>query len=389
MKLEKFAKCCQKCWGQYLEYLRRAQFSGRLDAEGRIYFPNTILITETPDHYIMELVGVSEDFNGLKIKKHKSKSTNYYFNQIDYKTDDPGTDLISFRFEGMIFKSRFSDAVFSDRLRLLDLYQRPNIKIASDASIQLTKLSNDLTFDGCVFVNSDGSRIRMKFVIYAWLVTKNVQEVDVQKSIDILSKYGGVYGVTWGSGDHRDIYVLAQFQSTYLQPGLSEPTIGNFLDNHPDFTRRAFGVDHFVYEPFLRWVADSRHEEKDINPDLMLRRSDGYYDICDLKLPLLDRNVTTGERERRRFVSSILEGVAQLSHYKEYFEQPENAAFAFKQYGIKVLDPKLILVVGNAENVRPDEISEASRMLAKVTFIDFDALANSYFASVVQSNRSV
>lgn len=388
MKLEKFAKCCHKYWSQYLEYLRRAQFGGRLNVEGHIYFPSTLLITETQDHYIMELVGVSETLGELKIKYHRADSSSYYFNQINYKSSENGcTDIVHQIFDGIIFKSNFDESIFPERLRLLESYNRPYVNMGSEEAIEISKLSDDLAFNGCVFVNSDGYRLRIKFVVYAWLVKKNVQENSVFNSIDRFFKNGEVYGITWGIKYDKDMYVLAQFQSTFLQPGLREPTIGNFLNLHPDFTKRSFGIEDFVYEPLLRWVADSSVAEKDINPDLMLKRSDGYYDICDLKLPLLDKSVTTGERERRRFVSAVMEGVAQLSHYEEYFAQPDNAAFALQKYGIKVRDPKLILVVGNAENVRSNEIKEASRMLAKVTFIDFDALANSYFASVVRPSR--
>ena len=119
-------------------------------------------------------------------------------------------------------------------------------------------------------------------------------------------------------------------------------------------------------------------EEKAINPDLLIRRQDGFYDIYDLKTAVLDRTrITKGAKRRRRFIDYVEEGIAQLAHYRSYFTSERNAAHAFAKYGVRVSKPNLILVVGNYDNAKPRELEEASRKLGGISIIDYDSLLQS------------
>jgi len=141
--------------------------------------------------------------------------------------------------------------------------------------------------------------------------------------------------------------------------------------------------EDLVPQPSLDWQVPSPDpEEHAIQPDLLLRRSDGNWDIWDLKLPLLGRrDVTTGPRNRRRFVHDIEDGIAQLAHYREFFEIPEHRQLLADKYDANLDDPRYGLVVGNYENVDEDKINEAKRRLGSFEMVDYDSVLQLYVAA--------
>jgi len=199
-----------------------------------------------------------------------------------------------------------------------------------------------------------------------------------------------VKGVQTVEGDELKFKVIAgQFQNIYLLKGLHETVIGEFFKLHPEVIYRAFNTDSFYYEPYLKWIEhDGTCEDEAINPDLLVRRLDGFYDIFDLKTGLLERtNVTKGGRKRRRFIDYVEEGVAQLANYREYFSYEKNAALAKEKYGVEVRAPNLVLVVGNWENSQLDEVHQACRRYPDVKIIDYDTLCHMFLSPKFDSNK--
>jgi hypothetical protein len=129
----------------------------------------------------------------------------------------------------------------------------------------------------------------------------------------------------------------------YLSPFVHEPKLGVFLNENPDFVYRALSTDRFMHEQTFRWQGP-RAGEPAIRPDLLVRRTDGTYDIYDLKTALLSRKVTRKSRARRMLDKDLEEGFAQLAHYYEYFIMPENAGYLRDVHGVQVVDPRLVLV---------------------------------------------
>jgi hypothetical protein len=174
------------------------------------------------------------------------------------------------------------------------------------------------------------------------------------------------------------------FASTYLLHDLHETTIGEFLNQHEDILLSAFDARRLIHEPFLEWRDGTPGaDEIAINPDFILERADGSHIIGDLKLPLLETaNVTKGGKKRRRsFIAPVPDGLAQLAHYEEYFQSPENRAFAQAKYGIEVSDPRKLLVIGTQENVDPTEFEEAARSTPAFEIIDYDSILRLYLAA--------
>ncbi|KTC37098.1 hypothetical protein AO265_23265 [Pseudomonas sp. ABAC61] len=190
-------------------------------------------------------------------------------------------------------------------------------------------------------------------------------------------------GVQAVSDKDRRIILASQLQNLYLLPGLRETTIGEFLKLHPEIIKKAFDTQHFEYEPSLKWVEhDGFCTDNEINPDLLIKRKDGYYDICDLKTAKLEKNrITKADRSRRRFIDYVAEGVAQLANYREYFQYPKNAALAKEKYGVEIKNPRLILVVGNWDNFNEQEVAQACRQYENLEVIDYDTISQLYINS--------
>ena len=104
--------------------------------------------------------------------------------------------------------------------------------------------------------------------------------------------------------------------------------------------------------------------------------------LCEVKLPLLKRaSLTTGGHRRRRFVSDVSEGIAQLLPItSKLFEKQIQAhqKILRERYGVTVSDPRLILLVGSAENYDAQEVVEAQRMHRHFELLDYDTIRALY-----------
>ena len=91
----------------------------------------------------------------------------------------------------------------------------------------------------------------------------------------------------------------------------------------------------------------------------------------------METSLTTGKPSRTNFKSQITNGLAQLAHYKSYFDDPANATYAEQTFGIRVNNPELILIVGNRDNLYEDEVSKASSLYAQCFHVlDYDSVAS-------------
>lgn len=187
---------------------------------------------------------------------------------------------------------------------------------------------------------------------------------------------GRVRGVMLVDNSRAEDFVIAgQFASFFLLPGLRETTLGEFLRLHPTLLNTAFGSRRFIYEPMMEWKDGISAGDSSIDPDILLARDDGYFDIFDLMTAALERKaITKGPRRRRRSIDYVEEGVAQLVHYEEYFCTAENAAHALAKYGVEVRQPHLTLVVGNYDNADLAQVVEAGKHFNAIRIIDYDSL---------------
>jgi len=386
MKFNDFAQIGVEWWNSYFAEIQKYQKQGRIEPKPRgsqVLFPTIVLATRCGDgYYILELIGATREFHPLKLKVHSDRSVYRYLNQFDPKQGSPifcfdGHNTL----RGLSFSRQEDLETVLARFPHVRLYPT-NIKASCG---QGTVFSfgpnfNHLIAEHCIIVNSSDRLTRCKAILWSVIVSSNITKQHLTDLLSYSTRDADVHGVYTAYGDEEDLLVSGQLQSMFLCPGLHETTIGEFIRQHPEVIKKAFNATGFVYEPYLKWIQhDGSVEDVAINPDLMVRREDGFYDIYDLKTALLSKpSITKGGRARRRFIDYVEEGISQLANYREYFEYTMNANHANEKYGIQVSAPRLVLVVGSFENSYPAQITQACRKHPDIQVIDFDTLCQMY-----------
>lgn len=395
LNFQRYKQLSLQCWLAYFRALDKHREDGAIQAfDYKLYFPTIILFIRTDQHFITELIGASETYSGL-VEKHESlgSTSAYLFQFADEWSDRPCIDLS--QSAGCSIRGvRFQHAVDEDDLRrrfpCIEFDKdAPRIESDFDGALLGLNGSNYVSLFDCIIINRYRAAMRMKHVLAATIVLRSTSEqnlLQMMKSHLTLKNNDTPNAVHWCRNDREaEFRIAAQFTSFFMfGQGLRETTLGEFLKTHPDFVKRSLGVDAFEYEPTFEWIdqPEGANYGHAINPDLMVKSKSGTWDIYDLKRPLLDRrSLTKGRAARRRFIDYVEDGIAQLAHYHEYFAFERNREYARNKYGIVCDNPKLVLVVGNWDNIDRRRIDEASRRLNKIEIVDYDTLALAYLNS--------
>jgi hypothetical protein len=381
MLADKFKKITHERWKDYLQRIQSHMNDIPLPNDVTLLFPNILLYTTTNDYFVVELIGARERFSSLSLKLHKEISINRYLNQF---SDEPADGLFHLDGAGMTF----TNLCLAQEADLKELELRfpaiglfPSRLIRKDGKGAVFSFGPNfeyVTINNCIIVNKESSAFRSKHVLFMLIIRRNVTENRYKEILKEIFENNILKGVHLCPRGKENNYILAgQLQNLYLFPNLHETVIGEFLYSHPEIIHKSLSTKNFKYEPDLLWIeGPERNKDKAINPDLLVERSDGFYDIYDLKTAALTKQkITKGLRRRRRFIDYIQEGIAQLANYREYFLFQKNRDYAKEKYGIEISDPNLTLIVGNYENVNPKEIQEACRQLDNnIIIMDYDSL---------------
>lgn len=388
MIFEKFVSEVNDIWHSYFQYVSSEGSKGNLESHGgSVLYPNILLVTNCSGYYIAELIGAVREYRGLTLKRHKEKSIYRYLNQFDDSEPDAcfHIDGVGANFRFLCLAQHADFQAVAERFPSIELYKTKLIKIDGKGSVfSFGEKFESFSIENCVLVNRLDHMYRCKNILSAYIFKSNITKEKLTEFFDAKMNTNEVIGIhtTRGMSDER-VIVAGQLQSMYLFPKLHETTIGEFLKLHPKIIKKAFKTDHFEYEPYLEWIEhDGTCNDVAINPDLLIRREDGFYDIYDLKTAALaKKNITQGDRKRRRFISYVEEGVAQLANYKEYFTYPKNSEHAYKRYGISIKEPKLVLVVGSWDNSSLDEVNQARRRYPSIEIIDYDTFCHLFIGA--------
>lgn len=392
MILANFAKASIHFWDDYLKTVDRAIRGGQVHTTVQDpvpSFPQSLLATELPGHFVMELVGGRTRHRGLRLLSNSMDSLDVYFGQFAHRPDTPAMfDFANSEYSGLKSLAVISPTTGEELRRRF-----PGVSTLYSSTLQwsgepdvipirIGPRSNFICVEDCLLVNSFGPAVRIRNVQLAVVVRRDATETDLlnyfRTTFKLSDQISGMRMLP--RGDAEIIQLAAQFANVYLMNGLRETSIGRFIDQHAEILTTALGCSGLISEPYLEWQVPSPDpNETAVNPDLFLIRGPDACDVYDLKLPLLNRaKITTGQRRRRRFVDSVEDGIAQLAHYREFLDVPENRTYAEAKYGVRFDTCRYGLVVGNYENVDAEEIREASRRLGDFTLVDYDTLLQLY-----------
>jgi len=384
MLFDQFTNQIRSSWTNYFARIADLQTKGQVQSTGIIFYPNILLTVDTANFYIAELIGARRQFEGLTTRKHRETSIYRFLSQFDDSEPDP---LITLNAAGNGFRwicmgHDFEIDALEARFPFLRTYGSRLKRSGGHGSV----LGFGDSFQSCFFensalINKKRNLFRCKNILELIIVRRNIKSAELKELLRRIIDSNEVKGVHTLPDERAEMVTIAgHLQSLYLTPRVRETTIGEYFNRYPEVIKQAFDASSFVYEPYLDWIEhDGTVEEKAINPDLIVKRKDGITDIYDLKTAALERaSITKGKRSRRRFIDYVNEGIAQLANYRRYFSFAKNREFAARKYGMDIVDPGLVLVVGNWDNTKLQEVEEARLPLENVSIIDFDTLVQSF-----------
>lgn len=403
MKLQQVISINLEIWNNYFTKLSRARVR-----TGILLYPNLILISEIPNYYIIELLGMSPDFIELKLKKSKAQSLNeylYHFNFSEDKISPPTSNkLVGTGISNLAFGIEIEQEILQERFFFQNRWATKLLAGNGLASMDMFHFgeTNYIEFNDICITNKIEGIYRLKSINHLHVVSKKVSRekykkfltknlfLDMKESISV----DKLKGITYSDSAKTTIETLySQFLNVYNFQNLRETTIGEFLNSNPLILQNAFQTSNIIYQPKFDWIEGNPDKsESSIIPDFLIQREDGYYDIFDLKLPYWDKHkLTKGKRKRRSFLQIVDDAIAQLANYEDYFNFEKNIDFAKKKYNIEIKDPKLIILIGNYKNYNQDEIKEASRKLKdNFMIMDYDTFNLQFYNSAkkLSSNKT-
>lgn len=396
-----FSNLCRRTetfWNEHFQRLSRLNESGKLVTRGVTdpvpFYPTLVLATELPDHYAIELLGGRRRLQPMKVKKHRLADTDCYLGQ--FTRSSTGNAMIEVAsthngFKNLCLMPQLDEQAIEKRFPGVTATFPTKLVLVGDPDVMPFRFAPESNFtqlENCLLVNSFEGAIRIRHIWTTLFVNKETTELEYMEYLRTEFRLvDGQEPPAWkvvSAGEAESVFHAAQFCNAYLLNKLRETTLGMYLEQNQDILLRAFQATQILSEPYLPWqVASPDPQEEAINPDLFVqRKEDGYWDVYDLKLPFLEsRSITQGARRRRRFVSSVEEGVAQLAHYREFLDIPENRELARKKYGVEFENPRFGLVAGTMENFNTTEVKEALRRYPEFTVLDYDSIAQLYLAA--------
>ena len=143
---------------------------------------------------------------------------------------------------------------------------------------------------------------------------------------------------------------LSDFERLVNEDKLKEVYLQSYFEANPELL--FFGTK---YKKIFPRIVLERENKSDLIPDFFLDRvTDGYCDILDIKLP--DKRVLVGPDERRRFSAAVEDAIAQVSEYREYFDDPRNRENIERMHGIRVYKPNILVLIGDGKNIDVEKL---------------------------------
>jgi hypothetical protein len=393
MIFDKFVKEIHELLHEYFCRIYELEKSGGLDNQGQdAFYPNVLLVVNCSGYYVAELIGANLGYKGLSVKRHTEKSIYRYFNafheggEVKRAINNFGSGPASVY--GLSLSNVQDRSKLHARFPVVELCGTVIIYPESDGFYGFSDDFISASLQRIILISQKLQLYRMKHILGAFVFRSNADRGTVEQHLKYYldQEYVSVVA-SYTSERSRMLTVSAQLQSLYMLDKVHETTIGEFIRHHPDIIKRALGTDYFLYEPSFSWLEhDGTCEDQSINPDLMVRRADGYFDIYDLKTALLEKKLTKKKRRRRAFVEAVYDGVNQLGNYREYFTYGKNAEHALSRHGVAVKNPRLTLVVGSWENYDSTEVAQACRMIPDLEIIDYDTLIQQFLNAATFSD---
>ncbi len=155
-----------------------------------------------------------------------------------------------------------------------------------------------------------------------------------------------VFGETYGAYSQDQI---AELEDLINDSRSNENHFQLFFERHPHFFRR---WDYRAIHPHVYLTRESDNDGPLI-PDFLLTNQDAQQAfLLDLKLP--SERLITRQKNRDRFSAAIMEARAQLTTYRDWFDDKYNREKVKDKLGMSVFRPQLAVIIGRSSEFRDE-----------------------------------
>jgi len=404
MELSALKGRMERYFADYFGAVEAAASAGRLKvgAPGSVgrrfvpHYPTMSLITETPTHFVIELLGASLGRSRLTPVVRALPSLGHVMGEFpgtnvkfDVQVEETASGSM---FKGLSLMSQRGQDAFAARFGSMDgmhdvkfVYNGPIEDDWSFHPIILKGKVSGVDFVDTVLIADWNGQVRARYFQWAHIIDRSASSSELLRQLEHRFPIGANTDLISPvlDDERRPLVTAANLAGITAVPKIGETTITDFLEANESILLRALGVDRLIPQPRLEWVEGNPDPSEEwIQPDFLVVDDGGHAHICEVKLPLLDNaNVTTGGHKRRRFISPVAEGLAQLANYQEYMTFEPHRRILRERYGVEIVNPRSYLIVGSAENFDQQQVREAQRMIAPVQIVDYDSLRALYLVA--------
>ena len=366
MKPTEFVKVNSQFWGDHLKSVsEHLPTSHSRELVGPLLYPRQLVLTETPDWNILELVGVSREYRSLEVRRQKAASIDEYFGATGAGKPVAtlgGDNLYKDATIATAYGHGVLAAGFPGAHRLTDSELVGTGEAGNGQLLQFAP-GNYSAFQRVLLVSSIDSSVRVHWTSLLIAIHRS-EPADkyrtyLESLVNAAPHLDPVGTIAVPRGEVDELLKATPFGSTY-QHGLHKTTVGEFLQQHEDILLAAFDGTQLIREPVLE-----REDGTAVTPDFIVERADGTHVVGDLALPLLE--IAKDGKKRRRSTSAT-ESTERVAQYDEYFEGPANREFAKTKYGVELNSPRKLLVTGS------QEITGVPQSSSPYELVDYDTI---------------
>ena len=320
-----------------------------------------ITISEFEHHYVIEFLGVQKITNNANFvieNKLYDYDINYFINggieKNDYSSFNAVWDFKSHKHLQVInvcssvtINHDLIKRFFKEDLQQFPIFHNQD----SNLPFLISEDTHDIYFQNIHIISKLDTYYSYRKHSSTLIISKKVTEKELKIIFNRQLNINNIRSKNSITGLRTFSFVIGELKTlAYLK--VHETTIDRFLQLNSIFFAKSLGYKSAKSNVNLELKVHKNEFDKNMKliPDFMLEKSDGYYDILDLKIGLLSFNFALGNWSNARFSSYGQKLLGQLKGYERYFSFKENAEWVYKKYGIKIREPKLIGIAGNHNN---------------------------------------
>jgi hypothetical protein len=355
-------------------------------------FGNYILISRLENHFAIEIYGFQEINDKPKFiieDKPNKYNLNFFINGGKYYSQYDGLNCIVngknannqravYSFSDLLLSVSNSNDVIDVLFEDTKLYKDKILKEGCDLPFHFSNECSNIFFSNISIVSQINGFYSFRRHSTTLIVNSSISEQDFTY---FLNKVFDCANFDIGkplNGCKHKFQIISELKSlAYYR--IDETAIDKFIQLISNQFAKSLG--YISAKSNLRLeIQDSISsdtEKKYLTPDFLMERSDGFYDILDLKIGLLNYDFAFGDWTNSHFSGYASKLIGQLAGYKRYFSDSQNAKWAYENYSIRIKDPKLLGIAGNHNNFDREIVDKALEgQISDFQFISYNELAD-------------